>query len=163
MNLIYWAITALSFVCICSDANVPPEEMVVLIIILCLCICRTSRLKSMPTMTSTRVWMGTSRRWSRLWAARRKQCSSNTDWMTWTNAGATWRPNPPTYGQLKFNTYTGLLQCLGVMQLRLYFSAILLLLTLERKNIVSLGLCLSVQFKSTSTLQKWVSSVSVPV
>lgn len=67
-----------------------------------LCISRTSRLRSTPTMTSTRVWTGTSRRWSRLWAAQRKPCSSNTDWMTWINAGVTWRPNQPTSGQLTF-------------------------------------------------------------
>ena len=68
-----------------------------------LCVCRTFRLRSMPTMTSTRAWTGTSQRWSRLWAARRRPCSSNTGWMTWINAGATSRPNQPTLGQYNQN------------------------------------------------------------
>lgn len=64
-----------------------------------LCVCRTSRRRSRLIMMFSGVWRGIRWRWWRLWGAPRRQYFSSRDWMTWTSAGTTWRPNLPIYGQ----------------------------------------------------------------
>lgn len=70
-----------------------------------ICVCRTSRRRSRLIMMFSGVWRGIRWRWWRLWGAQRRPYSSSRDWMTWTSAGTTWRPNLLIYGQSHTNAH----------------------------------------------------------